>query len=92
MAPTDLLNHVLNWLAPALWLSVLLPLLARLVARRQRTVASYGLQVAVSFGLNCLVLGLGLWFFGHDGKMLTYAGMVLVCASNQWLLLRAWRT
>ncbi len=91
MAPTDLLNHVLNWLAPALWLAVLMPLLARLVARRQRVVAAYWVQVVMSFGLNSLVLGLGLWFFGHDGKMLTYAGMVLASASIQWLLLRSWR-
>jgi len=92
MGPIDLLNHLLNWLAPALWLAVLLPLLAPLVLRRQRTSATLVLQVAVNFFFNLLVLGFGLWFFDHDGKMVTYAGMVLVCASNQWLLLRAWRT
>ena len=91
MALTDLLNHVLNWLAPALWLAVLLPLLARLVVRRQRAAAAYWQQVFVGFGLNSLVLGLGLWFFDHDGKMLTYAAMVLACASTQWVFSRSWR-
>jgi hypothetical protein len=34
---------------------------------------------------------LGLWYFGHDGKMATYIGMVLLCASSQWLMQRDWR-
>jgi hypothetical protein len=33
----------------------------------------------------------GLWFFGHDGKMATYAALVLACASSQWWMLRAAR-
>jgi len=32
-----------------------------------------------------------LVFFGHDGKMLTYAGMVAGAAACQWILLGAWR-
>jgi hypothetical protein len=91
MGPADFLNHLLNWLAPALWLAVLLPLLARLAMRKQRTGASLWAQMAANFALNLLVLCLGLWFFGHDGKMMTYAGMTLACASSQWCFLRAWR-
>jgi hypothetical protein len=91
MGPTDLLNHLLNWLAPALSLAVLLPLLARLAMRKQRAGAMLWTQMMANFVLNLLVLGLGLWFFGHDGKMMTYAGMALVCASSQWYFLRAWR-
>jgi hypothetical protein len=34
---------------------------------------------------------LGLWLFGHDGKMLTYGALVLACASSQWLQARGWR-
>jgi hypothetical protein len=48
--------------------------------------------VAANFFLNMIVLGCGLWFFGHDGKMVTYTGMALVCASTQWLMLRSWRS
>ncbi len=91
MGPTYFLNHLLNWLAPALWLAVLLPLLTRLAMRKQRAAASLWTQMTANFILNLLVLGLGLWFFGHDGKMMTYLGMTLVCASSQWLFLRAWR-
>jgi hypothetical protein len=35
-------------------------------------------------GVGVLLLGL-LWF-GNDGKVVTYAAMVLACASTQWLL------
>jgi hypothetical protein len=33
----------------------------------------------------------GLVFFGHDGKMATYAALVLSCASCQWVAAKAWR-
>jgi O-antigen/teichoic acid export membrane protein len=91
MGAIDILNHLLNWLAPALWLAVLLPVLARLVMKKQRAGATLWQQVAVNFALNVTVLGLGLWLFGHDGKMATYIGMTLACASSQWLFFRAWR-
>jgi hypothetical protein len=38
-----------------------------------------------------LVLGAGLWYFGVDGKMATYAGLAVAVASTQWVLCRAWR-
>ena len=41
--------------------------------------------------LGSAVLLAGLWWLGHDGKMLTYAALVLVAASVQWLCLRAWQ-
>jgi hypothetical protein len=33
----------------------------------------------------------GLLLFGHDGKMATYAALVLAAALCQWLLLRGWK-
>ena len=50
----------------------------------------------LSLGLNALagaaVLAAGLWYFGRDGKMATYAALVLVVATVQWLSGRAWRS
>ncbi|WP_367181163.1 hypothetical protein [uncultured Ramlibacter sp.] len=37
------------------------------------------------------VLGADLWWFGHDGKMATYAALVLVMGSGQWLASAAWK-
>jgi len=29
--------------------------------------------------------------FGHDGKMATYAAMVLACGTSQWVAAKGWR-
>ncbi len=91
MSPFDLLNHLLNFLAPAFWLALLLPLLARWVLKQRSMRLSWLAQAAIVFLIGALALGLGLWYFGHDGKMATYIGMVLLCASSQWLMQRDWR-
>jgi hypothetical protein len=90
MGPFDFLNHVLNFIDPALWLAVLLPLGARIFVKKRPT-ATLRAQAGANFVVSFLVLVLGLWFFGHDGKMTTYIGMTLVCATSQWIMLRGWR-
>jgi hypothetical protein len=42
----------------------------------------------VNSGVGCAVLLGGLIIFGQDGKMLTYAALVLVVAASQCLLTR----
>ena len=91
MGLLDLLNHLLNFLAPALWLALLLPLLGRLLLKKRSTRISLAAQAAIVFSVGAFALGLGLWYFGHDGKMATYMGLVLLCASSQWLMQRGWR-
>jgi hypothetical protein len=86
-----LLNHVLNFLAPALWLALLLPLASRWIFRSKVKKPGLGLQMVVIFALSLLVLGLGLGYFGRDGKMATYLGMTVIAATSQWLMLRGWR-
>ena len=41
--------------------------------------------------VGSLVLLAGLVLQGHDGRMATYAALVLVAASLEWLLHRGWR-
>jgi hypothetical protein len=36
-------------------------------------------------------LSVGLWFFGHDGKMLSYLGLILASAASQFCWMQAWR-
>ena len=91
MGPLDLLNHLLNFLAPALWMAVLVTLVTRLFMRKKSVAVSFPRQIVINFVSAVGVLVLGLWFFGHDGKMATYSGMALLCATSQWLMLRAWR-
>ena len=91
MGPLDSLNHLLNFLAPAFWMAVAMAVLGRLVLRGRAAGLGRGLQWLLDFGVCALVLLAGLWLTGRDGKMATYAALVLAIASSQWLLLRGWR-
>jgi ABC-type enterochelin transport system permease subunit len=86
-----LLDHLLNFVAPALVVGFLVAALAPLLMKKARPHHSWLTQCAINSGASVLVLLAGLVIFGHDGKMATYAAMVLVCASSQWIASRAWR-
>lgn len=91
MDPLALLNHLLNFMAPALWLAVLMTLAARFFMNKRPQALSLYTQVAINFIVSAAVLALGLWLWGDDGKMATYSAMALLCASSQWLMRRAWQ-
>jgi hypothetical protein len=91
MGPFDLLLHLMSFAAPALALALFLPLAARLLLRSTAGRCSFWLQAALVFAAALGVLAVGLWWFGHDGKMTTYGALVAVAATTQWLALRAWR-
>jgi len=95
-----LTNHLLNFVAPAAFLALLMVGLSSLpglsksktggkAARLSRP--SWRWQLTLVFAANLLVTAGGLVFFGHDGKLLTYAAMALAAALVQWLLLRGWK-
>jgi hypothetical protein len=48
-------------------------------------------QAAINVVAGSLALGLGLWFFGRDGKMASYAALLVVAATSQWIGGRGWR-
>ena len=87
-----LTDHLLNFIAPAAVVALLLVLLARLFSRflvsKRLVTQSLWSQVAIIFIVNVLVLAAGLVFFGNDGKMATYAAMVLAAAICQWILFK----
>ena len=90
-----LANHLLNLVLPAAAVALLLVLATQLMGgifKSKRPLAhSWYAQAAIVFVANVVVLVAGLVFFGHDGKMLTYAAMVAGAAACQWVLLGAWR-
>lgn len=91
MDTTAWIAHLLNFVAPAGLLGLLLPLAGRFVVRNRVPGLVWWAQAAIVFVVSCLVLLAGLAGFGNDGKMATYGAMVGMAASTQWLLLRAWR-
>ena len=84
-------NHLLNFLAPALFLSPGLASVARLMQGKVPQALSWWAQVAINFMVGSAVLMAGLWWFGRDGKIATYAALVVLMALCQWVLSRGWR-
>ncbi len=85
------LGHLFNFAAPALFLALLLALGGRLLGPKGASALAWYAQAAINSVVGCAVLLAGLWWLGRDGRMLTYAALVLACASCQWLLQRGWR-
>lgn len=72
--------HLMDFFGPALGLGVLAPLLAKLMWRRALKPVGWlrlGIGVTAACSLTLLV---GLVIFGRDGKMATYATMLLASA------------
>ncbi len=88
MGPLDLLNHLLNFAAPALLVAGVLAFLAPALMRNKALARTRFAQIAINFVVGLLALLVGLVFFGRDGKMLSYAALVLACATSQWWALR----
>ena len=83
MGPLDTLNHLVNFLAPALAVGLVLALLGPLLIRKRPGAPVLIAQAAINFAAGALALLLGLWFFGNDGKMASYAAMLLLCSAAQ---------
>jgi hypothetical protein len=91
MGVFDAINHLLNFFAPAAFVALLVVLSSRFFKPNRSLAQQFIAQAAINFVACSVVLVLGLWFFGRDGKMATYAAMVLVSATVQWMLLGIWR-
>ncbi len=85
------LDHLLNFIAPAVVIGLLVAAIAPMAMKRARPNHSWLTQSAINSVACGLVLVGGLVIFGHDGKMATYAVMVLACASCQLVAAKAWR-
>ena len=90
-----LTNHLLNFIAPAAFVALLLVLLSRLglgIFKENRPLAqAWWAQAAIIFIVGVGILTAGLLVFGRDGKMMTYAALVMGAALCQWVLLRGWK-
>ncbi len=87
MTVLGLLGHLAGFVAPALAVALLLWILPRL-RRAGRTAPGGGLEFFMLAVAGIVVLLAGLVYFGRDGKMATYAALVLVQGSLAWWLRR----
>ena len=91
MGPLDIFNHLLNFVAPAAAMAVLLTLTGWIIRSKTPVALSVLARAAILFIVGVAALAIGLVLWGRDGKMLTYAALVLACSACQWILVRGWR-
>ena len=88
-----LTDHILNLIAPAAFVALALVLLTRMFSgfskHKMAGAKSLWLEVAIIFVANMMVMVAGLVVFGNDGKMATYAALVIAAGICQWVLRRA---
>lgn len=91
MSFAQLLDALLNFAAPALFLAPVLALAGRWMLRRDTGAPGFWAQAGLNFAAGVVVLAIGLWLFGRDARMASYIALVLVCGTVQWAVARGWR-
>lgn len=84
MGPLDALWHLVNFFAVAVLMGMIAAALGKWLWRRE--LAAVGWRALALFGAagaSLAVIG-GLVLFGRDGRIGTYAAMVVACALMLW--------
>lgn len=89
MTFAQILYHLANFVLPALALAVFMPLAGRWTLGS--AAMAWPRRVLCHAAAGAAVLVLGLLLQGQDGRMATYAALVLVSATLEWALHRGWR-
>ena len=89
MSLFDVFWHLAAFVAPALVLAVGLALTSRILGKNSIPRLALPAQAAINFAVGVAVLVAALAWTGQDGRMLTYAALVLACAASQAWLTRA---
>ena len=88
MGVVDFIVHLLNFAAPAVFIALLVVLLARIFVRKQAVALVWYAQAAINLVVCLFLMLAGLWYFGRDGTIASYTAMVFGCATSQWWMLR----
>jgi hypothetical protein len=84
LGPLDATWHLLNLFGPAAGLALIAPALAKLLWRKELGAVRWWRLIGAVFAACAVVTLAGLVIFGQDGKMTTYAAMVVACALALW--------
>jgi hypothetical protein len=84
MGPLDALWHLGNLLAVAVMTGVLCAVGVKLLWRRELAAVSWRALLLYAVACSCIVTLAGLAITGRDGRMGTYAAMVLLNALTLW--------
>ena len=81
----DLFWHLANFVLPAIGMGALTAALCKLIWRRSLARTSWFTLAWQASAAGLAVLLAGLLITGHDGRMATWAALVVVCALVPWL-------
>ena len=83
------LLHLIQFVLPAIFVGGLVALLAYRILRisAKRTLGKIVRQWLINSLSGIAALSIGLIAYTVDGKMMTYAFMLIACAVSQWLQL-----
>jgi hypothetical protein len=84
MGPLDALWHLGGFFAMAFLAGSIVAVLAKAMWRRELTTVPLWQLAAYTTGAGCIVTLAGLLISGRDGRMVTYAAMVLANALTLW--------
>ena len=84
MDALDLFWHIANFMLPAIGVGALSAALCKLFWRKSLARFSWLTLTWQASVAGLAVLVAGLVITGHDGRMITYAGLVIACAAVPW--------
>ena len=84
MGPLDALWHLINFLLPAVSVGMLAAAGAKLFWRGELARVGWRRLAGWATGAGALTLLAGLLIFGRDGRMATYAALVVASAAALW--------
>jgi len=82
--PLNLFWHLANFVLPAVGVGALTAALCKLLWRRSLARTPWITLAWQASAAGLAVLVAGLVITGHDGRMITYAGLVVACAAVPW--------
>ncbi len=83
--------HLLNFVAPAVFVGTFLALVAPWAVRKSVRRSSWKLRALSNSLCGLGALFAGLLVFGHDGKMASYLGLLVASAASQFFWMRTGR-
>lgn len=84
MGPLDALWHLLNFLEPAFGVPLIAAALTKLLWRRELKAVAFRSLFGWSAAAGVFVWLGGLLILGQDGRMATYAVLILVVGGTLW--------
>jgi hypothetical protein len=84
VGPLDAFWHLLNFFAPVFGIGLALPLVAKLVWRRELSGVRWRHLARWTTGLSALAWMVALVVFGKDGRMASYGVLVAAGALSLW--------